>query len=111
MIRRTRILSTPQPVFYESKWVIAESSGILLTDVGLGARVKVGEQIARIINPISNEEQAVKASFAGKVLGKAQNQFVSAGYIIFRIGIEKTEQELIKDAQQEGESKEEEGEQ
>lgn len=103
MIRRTRILSTPQPVFYESKWLIAESSGILLTDVALGSRVKTGEQIARIINPVSNEEQAVKAPFAGKVLGKAQNQFVSAGYIIFRIGIEKTEQEMIKDARQEAE--------
>ena len=103
MIRRTRILSTPQPVFYESKWLIAESSGILLTDVALGSRVKTGEQIARIINPVSNEEKAVKAPFAGKVLGKAQNQFVSAGYIIFRIGIEKTEQEMIKDARQEAE--------
>jgi predicted deacylase len=99
MIRRSRILTTPQPVFYESQWLMSDTSGILLADAKLGARIKKGEQIAKVVNPITNSVQAVKAPFAGKILGKAQNQFVSAGYIIFRIGIEKTEEQVIEDAQ------------
>lgn len=101
MIRRTQFLATPQPVFYESQWLISDASGILLADAELGARVKKGQKIARIVNPVTNAEQIVEAPFDGKVLGKAQNQFVSAGYIIFRIGIEKTEEEVIEEAQKE----------
>lgn len=98
MIKRSGILAAPQPVFYESQWLMSDTSGILLADAELGANVKRGDQIARIVNPITNAEQVVKSPFTGKILGKAQNQFVSAGYIIFRIGREKTETEVIEEA-------------
>lgn len=101
MIEPPDLRTKEQPIFYQSSWLMAEFDGILLSEVNLGERVVQGQQLARIVNPIANTENPIIAPYAGTVLGMAENQFVSPGYLIFRIGIEKTEQEVREEAKEE----------
>ena len=95
--------SEPQPVFYSSDFVRAEAGGILINIVDLGARIKVGDVLAEIIDPVSNSVYEVKSPSNGTILGRAQNQFVSPGFAIFRIGYEKSLEELEEKAEEQKE--------
>ncbi len=95
--------SHPQPVFYSSDFVRAEAGGILINIVELGARIKVGDVLAEIIDPVSNSVYEVKSPSNGTILGRAQNQFVSPGFAIFRIGYEKSLEELEEKAEEQKE--------
>ncbi|WP_426416628.1 succinylglutamate desuccinylase/aspartoacylase family protein [Aestuariirhabdus sp. LZHN29] len=106
MTRSFRFWSTPQPVFFESEWVLSDYSGILLSKVKLGDKVREGEVIADVINPVTNSNREVVAPYAGTVLGMAVNQFVSPGYVIFRIGKQRTEDELREGALKEADQPE-----
>jgi len=101
MIEAPDRLAKEQPIFYQSNWVMAEFDGIFLSEVKLGAKVKHGEQIARIVNPMTNAENSIPAPFTGTILGMAENQFVSPGYLIFRIGVKETETEAREKAKEE----------
>ncbi len=101
MIDAPERLTELQPKFYQSHWQMAEFDGIFLSEVKLGAKVEFEDQLGQIVNPITNEENPVLAPFSGTILGMAENQFVSPGYLLFRIGIKKTEEEVIKKAKEE----------
>lgn len=96
MIKKSFTWGTPQPVFYESKWLRAESGGILINKKELGDSVKTGEYLGQIIDPLTGSEQEVISPWNGTVLGRAQNQFVNAGFALFHIGVESTLEELGK---------------
>ena len=112
MIDMPKRLAELQPKFYQSYWQMAEFDGIFLSEVKLGEKVEFEDQLGQIVNPITNEENPVLAPFSGTILGMAENQFVSPGYLLFRIGIKKTEAEAIekakRDAQQAADKKSEE---
>jgi len=105
MIEAPDLLVAEQPVFYRSQWMMAEADGILLTKVKLGEQIVEGQQLAIIVNPMTDAEHVVLAPYAGTVLGKAENQFVSPGYLIFRIGFKKSEQEVRAGAKQKKKAK------
>ncbi|MCP3871148.1 MAG: succinylglutamate desuccinylase [Gammaproteobacteria bacterium] len=84
----------PQPVYYSSEWIRADAGGILINSLKLGDTVKAGDFLAEIIDPVGDTVHKVTAPFDGTVLGRAQNQFVSPGFAIFRIGSKKTLEEL-----------------
>ena len=86
MIRRFRPFGEPQPVFYESMWVRAESGGILLADVRLGAVVAEGQRLGTVTDPIENKREIIEAPFRGRILGMAVNQVVMPGFAAFHIG-------------------------
>ncbi len=88
-----------QPVFYESRWVRADRGGILFSTVKVGQQVKVGEVLGTVTDPLTNVYIEVRAPIAGRVLGKALNQFVMPGFAAFRIGIETTEGTVVREAQ------------
>lgn len=90
--------SAPQPVFYASSWLRTEQGGILINQVNLGENVKQGELLGVISNPINNDIENIYAPFDAVVLGRAQNQFVSAGYAVFNLG----ERRDIKELEEEG---------
>lgn len=98
MIPRAWVGTQPLPFYCESFFLIAEQSGILLADVELGDEIKKDQQIAMIVNPVTNLEYTVKAPYDAIILGKAENQFVSAGYVIFRFGIETSVEEIVAKA-------------
>jgi len=54
MLRKTRFWGKPEPVYYRSTWVRAESGGILFSDVSLGATVRKGDLLGTITDPMNN---------------------------------------------------------
>ena len=88
MAHRAYAWRVPQPVFFRARWVRAYHGGILNSPVALGAAVEEGDLLGTITNPLTNEESEIRAPFAGRVLGRALDQFVLPGFATFHIGIE-----------------------
>ncbi|MFK7958452.1 MAG: succinylglutamate desuccinylase/aspartoacylase family protein, partial [Lysobacterales bacterium] len=86
MVPRFRLFGEPQPAFYESQWVRANSGGILFNQVALGETVKAGQLLGTITDPIRNDQTLLKAPFSGRVLGMAVNQVVMPGFASYHVG-------------------------
>lgn len=98
MLGRGLRLLEPKPTFFHIEWVRSNTSGIVINEAELGDRVSKGQKIAEIIDPIRSETEDVLAPLGGTIVGRAQNQFVSPGFALFRIGVEKTLEEMEADA-------------
>ncbi|MCG8673229.1 MAG: succinylglutamate desuccinylase/aspartoacylase family protein [Pseudomonadales bacterium] len=94
MLKLMRFWLTPKPTYYQSTWIRSESSGILISVVELGDKVKKLDVLGEVIDPISNHVDEIRAPFDGQILGMALDQFVSPGFAIYRIGIEAEEEEM-----------------
>ncbi|MFU8814506.1 MAG: succinylglutamate desuccinylase/aspartoacylase family protein [Pseudomonadales bacterium] len=88
MYNRRSLWGNPEPVYYQSRWVRADHGGILAGAVRLGRRVKPGDLLGTVIDPISNATNEILSPFQGRVIGMALDQFVMPGYATFHIGIE-----------------------
>lgn len=88
MYKRRSFWGTPEPTYYGSMWVRADKGGMLLGDVKLGKRVKEGDVLGTVTDPITNVKQEILAPHAGRVIGMALNQFVMPGYAAFHLGVE-----------------------
>lgn len=88
MIRSDQDVSEPQAVFYDSQWVRVDSGGLLMADIELGQRVKRGERLGWVIDPIRNIEHEVVSPIFGRVIGMARNQVVLPGYASYHLGEE-----------------------
>lgn len=87
MQRRRSIWGDPEPVYYRSTWVRADSGGILFADVSLGSTVRKGDVLGTITDPVSNARAELRAPYSGRVLGMARNQVVMPGNAAFHLGI------------------------
>ena len=87
MYKKRSFWGAPEPVYYMSKWIRADVGGILLTNVKLGKRVKAGDVLGTVTDPISNETAEILSPYEGRVLGMALNQVVHPGFAAFRVGI------------------------
>ena len=101
---RQVFFSQPQPVFYQSHWVRASEGGILINQLELGSRVKRGQLLGEIHDPIRNITIEIDAPFDGVILGRARNQFVSPGYALYHIGKQRSLEELERQAEQQKQS-------
>lgn len=88
MVKKVRLWGAPEPVYYRSTWVRAESGGILLADVSLGSTVREGDLLGTITDPMNNASTKIYAPFAGRIIGMARNQVVMPGFAAFHIGIQ-----------------------
>lgn len=88
----------PAPMFLDSRWVRANSGGLLISEVSLGQQVKSGQRLGRVIDPVSNIERYIRSPVAGRVIGMAQNQAVLPGYAAFHLGTETSEQQAVEEA-------------
>lgn len=88
----------PPPIFLDSRWVRANSGGLLIGEVSLGQRVKAGQRLGRVIDPVSNVEHYILAPVPGRVIGMSQNQSVLPGYAAFHLGTETSEQQAVQEA-------------
>jgi hypothetical protein len=77
-----------QTVYYESSWVRADDSGILLAKVDVGEHVRVGQVLGTVTDPITNRRGSIVSPFDGRVLGMAINQVVMPGFAAFHLGRE-----------------------
>jgi uncharacterized protein len=87
MIEHSAFWREPAPAIYASTWVRAQSSGILFSQVKLGAKVEKGDILGTVTNPVSGEKTRILASHAGKVIGMALDQFVLPGFAAYHLGI------------------------
>ena len=99
MLKKGFVWNEPQPVYYKSSWVRADRGGILLSTVSLGAKVKKGDLLATITDPITNMQSLIYAPFDGLILGMALNQVVMPGFAAFHIGIERPKQVVVEEAE------------
>lgn len=90
--------NAPQPVFYESEWVRSNQGGILLSKVRLGERVRTGQVLGTVVDPVTNTGSAILAPFDGRILGMAVNQVVQTGYATYHVGVEKAAEDVEQDA-------------
>jgi len=88
MLRKTRFWGKPEPVYYRSTWVRAESGGILFSDVSLGATVRKGDLLGTITDPMNNAQVELHAPYTGRIIGMARNQVVMPGFAAFHVGIQ-----------------------
>ncbi len=91
MTKRRRLWGDPEPVYYRSSWVRADSGGILLANVSLGSTVRPGDLLGTITDPMSNARTELRSPYAGRVIGMARNQVVMPGFAAFHVGIETDE--------------------
>ncbi|TNJ35263.1 succinylglutamate desuccinylase/aspartoacylase family protein [Arenimonas terrae] len=88
----------PAPIFLDSRWVRANSGGLLISEVALGQRVVAGQRLGRVVDPVSNIERYILAPVPGRVIGMSQNQAVLPGYAAFHLGTETSEQQAVQEA-------------
>ena len=88
MYAKRSFWGNPEPTYYTSQWVRADQGGILFGAVKLGKRVKRGDVLGTVTDPISNESSAIVSPHTGRIIGMALNQFVMPGYATFHIGLE-----------------------
>ena len=88
MVRERRLWSNPEPVYYHSSWVRADSGGILIANVSLGSTVRKGDVLGTITDPTSNARSELRSPYSGRIIGMARNQVVMPGFAAFHIGIE-----------------------
>jgi predicted deacylase len=93
-----RLWAEPQATYYESKWVRANDGGMLISTVRLGDRVREGQRLGKVVDPLRNAEQEILSPFRGRVIGLALNQVVLPGFAAYHIGIETSEQGAVEEA-------------
>jgi len=98
MTRSFRMWAEPQALFYAAKWVRVDTGGMLFSEVKLGDRVRAGQRLGKVIDPMQNIETAIVAPVRGKVLGMALNQIVLPGFAVYHLGVETSEQRMAEEA-------------
>ncbi|MGI9326671.1 MAG: succinylglutamate desuccinylase [Pseudomonadales bacterium] len=88
MYDKRGIRGGPEPVYYTSEWVRADTGGILFSSIKLGKRIKRDDLLGTVTDPISNEQEEIRSPYSGRVIGMALNQFVMPGFATYHIGIE-----------------------
>ncbi|MEM1176648.1 MAG: succinylglutamate desuccinylase/aspartoacylase family protein [Pseudomonadota bacterium] len=68
-----------------TSWVRAPASGIITPRVELGARVKEGQRLATIADPLGDEAEFVSAPFAGIVIGRNNLPVAHEGDALFNL--------------------------
>ncbi|HRQ64764.1 MAG TPA: succinylglutamate desuccinylase/aspartoacylase family protein [Xanthomonadaceae bacterium] len=97
--RRRGTRNEPQPFYYESRWIRATGGGMLFSDVRLGDRVRPGQRLGHIIDPLREQERDIVSPVRGRIIGMAQNQVVLPGFAAYHIGVEASEEQVVEEAQ------------
>lgn len=97
MYNKRSLWGNPEPTYYSSAWVRADQGGILMSEVKLGHKVRAGDELGTVTNPISNEQVAILAPYSGRIIGMALNQFVMPGFATFHLATEGAPSEVDGD--------------
>jgi len=73
------------PVARYSLWVRAPHSGILRPFQSLGKKIKKGDVLGMIVNPIGEEEYEVNARISGMIIGQTNLPLVHEGAALFNV--------------------------
>jgi predicted deacylase len=74
-------------VYERSRWIRVppDNGGFFFPDVVLGAKVEPGDELGRIIDPLTNEVFSIVSAVSGEIIGMAVPQPVLMGYALFNI--------------------------
>jgi predicted deacylase len=89
----SRIFSwgSPEPTYYRSQWIRANTGGILFSHIDLGHFTEKGGSLGTVTDPITNESSEITSPIAGRIIGMAVNQVVMPGFAAYHLGIEAPE--------------------
>lgn len=87
MIKKFSFWGKPEPVYYQSSWIRVNHGGILFSTVDLGQKVKTGDVLGTVTDPITNVRHPIISTHDGRVIGMALNQVMLPGYAAYHIGI------------------------
>ncbi len=76
-----------QTVIFKSVWLRSNQTGVFLSQVKLGQKVKPGDTLGTVTDPITNLSSKIHSTVNGQVIGMALNQMVMPGFAAFHIGI------------------------
>ncbi len=86
MLPKARKTKDIEPLIADyTSWVRAPASGIVTPKVSLGARVKEGQRIAIVTDPLGDETQPVTAPFSGIVIGRNNLPVAHEGDALFNL--------------------------
>jgi len=94
--KKTRKKPPQSVVVKATSWVRANKSGIVHKAVPLGSVVKKNQQMAGIIDPIGDQEEAVLAPFEGIVIGCLNLPLVHRGDALFHLASVERPQDLAE---------------
>jgi predicted deacylase len=86
MIDGYAVPGAPADVFRGSHWIRAEEGGIFLSTRDLGDWVTTGTTLGTVTDPFTNEQVAIVARRAGRIIGRAHDQVVIPGYALYHVG-------------------------
>ncbi|WP_269620319.1 succinylglutamate desuccinylase/aspartoacylase family protein [Zhongshania sp. BJYM1] len=86
-----------QNVFYKSTWLRADQSGVFLTEAKLGQRVKKGDILGTVTDPITNRSSVIRSNVDGQIIGLALNQMVMPGFAAYHVGIATDQKKVAAD--------------
>lgn len=92
--KRSYYWTNVEPVYLNSRWVRSEQGGLLLSRVKIGEKIKPGDLLGKVVDPINNVEYPMHSPFEGQVIGMALNQVVMPGYAVYHLGIQATEESI-----------------
>ena len=70
-----------------SFWMRAPKGGMIIDPLRLGARVKQGDRLAFIVDPLGDGQLTLTAPCEGIIIGKANIPLVNEGDAVFHLGI------------------------
>ncbi len=94
--RRSMWTRQIEPMYYKSRWVRAPNGGILTSRITLGERVKIGDVLGTVTDPITNYSVEINTPIDGRVIGMALNQVMQPGFAAYHIGFQSTAEEAAK---------------
>ncbi len=87
LVESKRWERSKEPVYFRSRWVRAQTGGILFSRVELGDKVKPGTVLGLISNPVTNKTTRLKSTQEGRVIGMSLNRIMHPGFAAYHIGL------------------------
>ncbi|WP_245792124.1 succinylglutamate desuccinylase/aspartoacylase family protein [Teredinibacter waterburyi] len=91
-----------EPVYYQSHWVRAREGGVLLSEVELGDKVRLGDLLGVVSDPITNMRSEIRAPYNGRIIGMALNQVIFPGFAAYHIGLQSSAEAAAETPPDEG---------
>jgi predicted deacylase len=81
--------SRPSEIYRKTTWVRSgDAIGVFLTGRNPGDRVRAGDVLGTVTDPITELRTSIEAPRDGRIIGMAVPQFVLPGYGLFHLGTE-----------------------
>lgn len=87
MVPPPAVLAPEPEVYRRSRWVRSNEGGIFLAIRRVGERVREGDVLGHVTDPVTNERVTVEAPVDGRIIGMALPQVVIPGFATFHLGI------------------------